>query len=420
MTKFIIKGGNPLEGTLQVFGAKNACLPLICAMALPEEKVKLTNIPELKDIKILVSILEELGCLVTYDKKNRFIEVFPKLEVTEISDIANQMRASIHLIVPLLAKKGKAKIPYPGGCSIGGRPIDITLDGLRALGVEFEDNPDYLVAKTSGLKGTKFRLHFPSVGATETLLMAASIAEGETLLSNIAKEPEVLDTIKFLNTAGADIKFIDDKTVRIKGKNRLHSAEHRVIPDRIITGTYAIIAALCAGDKGIAIKGCNPNFLLAELNTLKKAGVDMNIKTDSIFIPKQRKEFNSVDFETAVYDGFATDLQAPMMMFLTQAVGASHVKENIYENRFMHVEHLNNMGADIKLVSNQEAIIEGPRSLKAKEVRSTDLRASAALVAAGLIAQGETVVENIEHLDRGYENLDLVLNSIGAKISRID
>jgi len=421
MTKFIIKGGFKLQGKMPVFGAKNACLPLICASVLSDEKVTLTNIPNLNDIELLLDILQDIGCKINYDKIARSIEITPNIKETEIGEKANKMRASILLLAPLLAKKGQIKIPLPGGCGIGGRPIDITIDGLNALGVTFDKNePNHLIATSKGLKGTRFKLHFPSVGATENLVMAASLADGETIFENAAKEPEIADTIEFLNNMGAKIEFIADRTIKIQGVKHFHGTVHKVIPDRIMTGTYAVIGALCAGEEGITIENCKPELLEKELSVLKQAGVKMDINEDSIFIPQQDKNFKPVDFETGTYDGFATDLQAPMMMFLTQAKGISRVTENIYENRFMHVDHLNNMNANIEIISDKEVVINGGTSLSGKEVCSTDLRASAALVIAGLIADGETVLDKVEHLDRGYELLDEYLNAIGAEVSRIN
>jgi UDP-N-acetylglucosamine 1-carboxyvinyltransferase len=419
MTQIIINGGKPLNGVLPVFGAKNASLPIICAAVLSDKTVELKNIPDLSDISLLLELLEEIGCQTSFSKTNRSITITPNITNTELSEKANKMRASIWLLSPLLAKAGKVKLPYPGGCSIGGRPIDITLDGLRALGATFEDSEDYLIANTEGLKGANFRMHFPSVGATEGLMIAAARAEGTTVLSNIAVEPEVIDTMDFLNSMGADIKFTDSHEVTINGVATLGETVHNIIPDRIITGTYAVIGALCAGQDGILIDNCRPDHLQTELNVLKAAGVKMDIKENQIFIPAQERNYKATDFETAVYNGFATDLQAPIMMFLTQAEGLSHVTENIYENRFMHVPELNKMGANIHAVSNHIAIVNGKTDLTGASVESTDLRASACLVIAGLIAQGETVLGKIEHLDRGYETLEKFLADIGADIKRV-
>lgn len=420
MTKIIINGGNEIEGILPIFGAKNASLPIICAAVLAHEKVTLTNIPVLSDIELLLELLEELGCKTVFCKDKREIEITASnISNTELSFKANKMRASIWLLSPLLAREGKVKLPYPGGCSIGGRPIDITLDGLRALGVTFEDSDEFLIASTDGMVGTEFRLHFPSVGATEGLIMAAATAKGQTVLHNVAKEPEVIDTMEFLNGMGADMFFSDETSITINGVEKLTKTSHNVIADRIITGTYAVMAALCAGEKGILIENCNPTHLATELNVLKDAGVKLDIKENSIFVPKQDKNFKSVDFETAVYPGFATDLQSPVMMFLTQCDGESHVTENIYENRFMHIPELNKMSSKITAVSNHIAAVLGKTDLTGSCVQSTDLRASAALVAAGLIAKGETVVANVEHLDRGYETLDKFLSAVGADIKRV-
>jgi len=418
MTNIIINGGRTLQGTLPIFGAKNACLPIICATALAQEKVTLSNIPDLSDIELLLGLLEEIGCQTSFCKEKRVVEVTPNLEKTELSQRANKMRASILMIAPLLARKGNAKIPYPGGCSIGGRPIDITLDGLRALGVIFEDSDEYLIASAEKLKACEFTLKFPSVGATEALIMAASLAEGTTVFHNVAREPEITDTLDFLNSLGADMFFSDENSITINGVESLGSCQHKVIPDRIITGTYAVIGALCAGEDGILIKDCQPKHLQAELSVLQQAGVKMDVKEDSIFIPQQDKNYIGVDFETSVYNGFATDLQAPIMMFLTQCEGEAHVTENIYENRFMHVPHLNNMGAKITPVSHHLAAVRGKTALHGATVESTDLRGSAALVIAGLIAEGQTVVEKVQHLDRGYETLDKFLANIGADIKR--
>lgn len=420
MTKIIINGGKKLEGVLPIFGAKNASLPIICAAVLAHEQVELTNIPALSDIQLLLDLLEELGCQTSFNKQTRTVLIdASNITNTQLSDKANKMRASIWLLAPLLARKGSVKLPYPGGCSIGGRPIDITLDGLKAMGAVFEDSDEFLIANTQGLVGAEFKMHFPSVGATEGLMMAGATAKGVTVLSNVAVEPEVVDTMDFLNSLGADIKFTGETEITINGVERLTKTSHNIIPDRIITGTYAVMAALTAGEKGIKIENCNPQHLATELNVLKEAGVEMQISEDSIFVPQQTNTFKAVDFETAVYPGFATDLQSPVMMFLTQCEGESHVTENIYENRFMHIPELNKMGADIKTVSNHIACVAGQTDLTADAVESTDLRASACLVAAGLIAKGETVVAKVEHLDRGYETLDKFLAAVGADIKRV-
>lgn len=419
MTNIIINGGKQLEGTLPIFGAKNACLPIICAAVLANEKVTLTNIPDLSDIELLLDLLNEIGFITEFLKETRTVIITPaKVKDTTISQKADKIRASIWFLGPMLAKEGKIKLPYPGGCSIGGRPIDITLDGLRAMGVKFEESEDYLIASCEQLVGTNFRMHFPSVGGTEGLLMAAATAKGTTVLQNVAKEPEVIDTIDFLNAMGADIKFTCSTEITINGVDKLTGCEHNIVPDRIITGTYAVLAALTAGPKGIKIDNCDPTLVTAELNVLKQAGVKMDIYNNSIFIPQQPHDFNQTDFETAVYDGFATDLQSPMMTFLTQVTGESHVTENIYENRFMHIPELNKMGAKITAVSKHIAAVRGKTDLTGAIVKSTDLRASAALVIAGLIAKGETVVEEVQHLDRGYETLDKFLAAIGADIRR--
>lgn len=419
MTKIIINGGKKLEGTLPVFGAKNACLPIICAAVLANEEVKLTNIPDLSDIALLLELLEEIGFTSHLDKTTRTITITPhEIKNTHLSQKANKMRASIWFLAPLLAKTGKIKLPYPGGCSIGGRPIDITLDGLRAMGVTFEDSEDFLIASCDKLVGTTFRLHFQSVGATEGLLMAAATAKGTTILENVAKEPEVIDTMDFLNAMGADIKFTGSREITINGVEQLKGCQHNIVADRIITGTYAVLAALTAGPKGIKIDNCDPTLLQAELNVLKQAGVKMDIYNNSIFIGQQDKQFQQTDFETATYPGFATDLQSPMTVFLTQVNGISHVTENIYENRLMHLPELNKMGAKMEAVSQHIASIRGVSNLTGATVTSTDLRASASLVIAGLIAQGETVVEDVRHLDRGYETLDKFLSALGADIRR--
>tara|TARA_Y100001960_G_scaffold330522_1_gene424761 strand:- start:3018 stop:4280 length:1263 start_codon:yes stop_codon:yes gene_type:complete len=419
MTNIIINGGKKLEGTLPIFGAKNACLPIICAAVLANEEVKLTNIPGLSDIKLLLDLLDEIGFAYKLDETTRTITIIPQeIKNTELSEKANKMRASIWFLAPMLAKKGKIKLPYPGGCSIGGRPIDITLDGLREMGVEFEESDDFLIASCDKLVGTKFRLHFQSVGATEGLLMAAATAEGQTILENVACEPEVIDTMDFLNAMGADIKFTGSREITINGVAKLNGCEHNIVPDRIITGTYAVLAALTAGEKGIKIENCDPTLLEAELNVLKQAGVKMDIYNDYIFVPQQENNFQQTDFETATYPGIATDLQSPLTVFLTQVEGESHVTENIYENRLMHLPELNKMGAKMDDVSKHIAVIRGKTDLTGATVKSTDLRASASLVIAGLIADGETIVEEVQHLDRGYETLDKFLAALGADIRR--
>jgi UDP-N-acetylglucosamine 1-carboxyvinyltransferase len=426
MDKIRIRGGVPLHGTIAVSGAKNAALPLMAASLLTDETLQLSNLPHLADITTLANLLAQLGVSLAMDghapnggHAGRVVSLrAEKITSTTASyDLVRKMRASILVLGPLLAREGRARVSLPGGCAIGTRPVDLHLKGLQQLGAVIELKEGYIEAEApQGLTGAEIVFPFVSVGATENLLMAATLARGETILTNAAREPEVTDLAHCLQAMGAKIEGIGTDTLHVTGVSRLHGAKHEIVPDRIETGTYAMAAAITGGD--IVLKGARPDTLNAALDTLRSAGVSITNLDDGVRVQRTNAPLNGVDVMTEPYPGFPTDLQAQMMALMATAQGASMITETIFENRFMHVPELRRMGANINLHGGS-AMVRGVAKLTGAPVMATDLRASVSLVLAGLAAEGETIINRVYHLDRGYERLEEKLAACGAKVERI-
>jgi len=418
-----IKGGNPLTGTIPISGAKNAALPLMTAALLTQDEVIFDNVPRLTDVRTLIRLLTELGCEaeLTDGSAESFGQGL-RLNAKNITsttapyELVSQMRASFWVLGPLLARFDEARVSLPGGCAIGARPVDIYIKGLEAMGatIEIVDGYVHAVAK-DGLKGTSFRSSLVSVGATHTLMMAATLADGETILENAAREPEVADLAALLNAMGAKIEGAGTETIRITGVAKLHGAEHRVLADRIEAGTFAIAAAMTGGP--ITLTGLVPETIEAALSALRAAGAKVDVGTDTVTVSREGKPIRPVNVVTEVYPGFPTDLQAQFMSLMTLAEGETEIVERIFENRFMHVAELARFGANIS-AHGDRAVVHGVDRLTAAPVMASDLRASAALIIAALAAEGETVVSRVYHLDRGFERIEEKLRACGAEIWR--
>lgn len=419
MQKIKIKGGIPLRGEITISGAKNAALPLMTAALLTDEPLILTNMPNLADITSMCMLLDQHGAHITTDWAQKTITLTAShiKNTTAPYDIVRKMRASILVLGPLLARCGQAKVSLPGGCAIGVRPIDIHLSGLQDLGAEIELLDGYVQAKApNGLRGSTVTMPVISVTATENLMMAACLAKGETHLINAAREPEIVDLANCLNAMGAHITGAGTDTIIIQGTDRLHGTTHRVIPDRIETGTYAMAAAITRG--AIQLNHTSLDLIPTASTQLQKAGVIFTPTDQGVHIQAPEGQVQGVDVMTEPYPGFATDLQAQMMALMTICHGASLVTETIWENRFMHVPELCRMGANIT-VHGSSALVRGIPSLQGAPVMATDLRASVCLILAGLAAEGETMVHRVYHLDRGYERVEDKLRGCGADIERI-
>ncbi|MSP84011.1 MAG: UDP-N-acetylglucosamine 1-carboxyvinyltransferase [Alphaproteobacteria bacterium] len=417
MDRLRIRGGTPLLGSLYVGGAKNAALPLMAACLLSDEPLTLDNVPMLADIASLAALLRQHGATVDRGDGGRLRLHAPTISNTTAPyDLVRKMRASVLVLGPILARCGRAKISLPGGCAIGTRPIDLHLKGLELLGADIDLSEGYVTAVAkSGLRGAHIRFPMVSVGATENLLMAATLAAGETVLVNAAREPEIGDLAHCLVAMGAKIEGIGSDTLRIAGVARLHGAGHRVIPDRIEAGTYAMAAAATGGD--VTLIGCRPENLETVADKLIEAGVEIRAVAGGMRVMRRNGPLEGIDVTTLPYPGFPTDLQAQMMALLATAKGASVITETIFENRYMHVPELARMGADI-VVHGSTATVRGVERLTGAPVMATDLRASASLIVAGLVAEGETTVNRVYHLDRGYERLVEKLTGCGAVIVR--
>lgn len=413
--KIIIRGGKRLTGKVKISGAKNAALPLLAATILIPEEVTLTNLPSLLDIQTMFELLSILGANFNIMGEEAIINTSALNKYEAPYDLVCKMRASAVVMGPLLARFGKAIVPLPGGCNIGLRPINLHLEGLAKLGAEVAIERGCVKLSAKKLKGTEIYFDFPSVGATENLMMAACLATGETVINNAAKEPEIVELANFLNKAGAQISEAGTDTIKIVGVKELKNTTYRIIPDRIETGTYAIASAITKGD--ITFEGANFDHLHSVVTKLEEAGVIFE-KKDSCMRVYAKKNFSAVDIKTMPYPGFPTDLQAQFMALMCVAEGISIIMEGIFENRFMHVGELCRMGADIK-VDNHTAIVRGVKTLSGAQVNATDLRASASLILAGLVAKGETQISGIHHLDRGYEYMEEKLAKLGAQIKRI-
>ena len=425
MDKICIRGGNVLSGKLPISGAKNAALPLLAASLLTDETLTLSNLPRLADISTMGNLLEQHGVEIKVVKNGGgdLTGRTATLTAREISsttapyDLVRKMRASVLVLGPLVARCGEAQVSLPGGCAIGTRPVDLHLHGLEQMGAEIELKEGYIHARApKGLSGGRVVFPKVSVGATENLLMAASLAKGETVLVNAAREPEVSDLANCLVAMGARIEGIGSDTITIQGVEQLHGASHKVIADRIETGTYAMAAAITGGE--LELVGADMDSLEAMVTVLGDAGVEFETTADGVKVSRRNSALKGVDAMTEPYPGFPTDLQAQMMALMCVAQGAAMVTETIFENRFMHVPELTRMGADIT-VHGSSALIRGVKRMTGAPVMATDLRASVSLVLAGLAAEGETVLNRVYHLDRGYERLEAKLAACGADIERI-
>ena len=417
MQKLEVIGSNKLKGNVKISGSKNSSLPILAATLLSNKKITLRNLPKVKDINTMINLLESLGSKTKFKKNN--LVIFNKKQKKNFAsyNLVKTMRAGILVLGPLLAKFGSAKVSLPGGCAIGTRPIDIHLKALSKLGVKYKIKQGYVHATApKGLKGNK--IHFPkiSVGATENLIIAASMANGKSILSNCAIEPEIKDLINFLNRMGCKIKWISKRKLKIVGVNNFNEVTYSVMFDRIEAGTYLIAAAVTQGN--LRIKDVDPGVIKTEIDILKKTGSRIRVSKNEIHIVG-RKKIKNINIKTSPYPGFPTDLQAQIMVLLCKANKISEIKEEIFENRFMHVSELNRMGAKIYIKGNK-ATIEGNTNFAAAELMATDLRASVSLVLAALSAKGKSIINRIYHLDRGYENIEKKLKKVGAKIKRIN
>ena len=417
MQKLEVFGANKLKGQIKISGSKNASLPILAATLLSRKKVYLKNLPRVKDIETMVSLLQSLGSKINFNKNNLVIDNKKQSKNFASYSLVKTMRAGILVLGPLLAKFGKAKVSLPGGCAIGTRPVDIHLDALSKLGVKYKIVQGYVHATApKGLIGSKIRFPKISVGATENLIIAASFAKGITVLSNCAIEPEIKDLVNFLKNIGCNIKWIGKRSIKIKGVSEVNETTYSVMFDRIEAGTYLIASAVTEGN--LKIKNIVPQIIQTEINTLKKIGAKIKVMKDEIHIVGNKK-IKSINIKTAPYPGFPTDLQAQMMVLLCKANNESVIKEDIFENRFMHVAELNRMGAKI-LTNGNQAKVSGNIRFEAAELMATDLRASVSLILAALTAKGKSVINRIYHLDRGYENIEKKLKKVGAKIRRIN
>jgi UDP-N-acetylglucosamine 1-carboxyvinyltransferase len=421
MDKIAITGGARLEGEIAISGAKNSAIKLMAASLLTDEPLRLTNMPRLADTRFLGQLLRRLGVEVTEsDGDDGPQTVLHAPEVTSAFapyDLVRQMRASFNVLGPLLARTGHAKVSLPGGCAIGARPVDLHLKAIEALGAHIDLHEGYVYAQAPrGLIGAEIEFPIVSVGATEHSMLAAVLAQGVTVLKNAAREPELEDLAICLNAMGAKVEGAGTSTITITGVDKLHGASHSVIPDRIETGTYAVAAAMAGGE--VRLTGTRADFIQSLLDKIEEAGATVIPDNDGVTIKRNGARLNAVDIETGVYPGLATDLQAQFMALMTMANGESVIRENIFENRFMHVPELSRLGADIQ-VQGGEARVRGVAQLEGAQVMATDLRASVSLVIAALAARGETVVHRVYHLDRGFERLEAKLGACGGKVRRL-
>ena len=417
MDKFIIEGNGPLHGEIVASGAKNAALPILCAGLLSDEPLTVTNVPKLWDIGTTRKLLTQMGVTMEQtDSHTYVIDAKPITTCVAPYELVRTMRASILVLGPLVAKRGEAHVSLPGGCAIGARPVDLHLMGLEAMGAEITLEGGFIHAKCKKLRGAHIVFDTVTVTGTENLMMAATLAEGETILENAAREPEVVDTANCLRAMGAKITGDGTTTIRIQGVEKLHAATHRVLPDRIETGTYLVAAAVTRGR--VRVTQTDPSMLDAVLVKLQQAGAKVQTGTDFIDIDMQGKRPGSVNIHTMPHPGFPTDMQAQMMALNCVAEGVGTIRETIFENRFMHAQELLRLGADIRIEGNL-AVITGRERLQAAPIMATDLRASASLVLAALAADGETVIDRIYHMDRGYEDIEGKFQALGAKIKRI-
>ena len=417
MDYFVIRGGQPLQGRIAISGAKNAALPILAASLLTSEELRLQNVPHLNDITTMIELLGALGAEVAVDESGSLCMTATALSSRRAPyELVKTMRASILVMGPLLARFGRAEVSFPGGCAIGSRPVDLHLKGFEAMGAQIDVRDGYIVATTEGgLRGCDFTFEMVTVGGTENLLMAAVLAEGKTVLRNVAREPEITDLIRFLRAMGADISGDDTDTLVIQGVRSLRACEYAVMPDRIEAGTYLVAAAATGGC--ITVEGANADHLGLVLDKLREAGVDVRVDGDAITADMSGKRPLSVDVITAPYPGFPTDMQAQFTALNLVADGVARITETIFENRLIHAQEMSRMGANIT-IDGHSVIIRGQEEISGAPVMASDLRASASLVIAGLAAKGETRVDRIYHIDRGYERIEEKLQSVGADIVR--
>ena len=420
MDKFVIRGGNPLVGTIRVSGAKNSALPCMAAAILTADEVTLENIPQVHDIETQRRLFASMGAAVEMHEGERqdriTIDCRALTDPVARYEIVKTMRASSLVLGPLVARFGRADVAVPGGCAIGGRPIDLHIKGLERMGAEITQEHGYLKARARRLKGAHLVFDKITVTGTEDLLMAAVLAEGETLMENCAREPEVADLAALLTAMGAKIEGAGTATIRVQGVSRLHGARYRINPDRIEAGTFLIAGAITGGD--LIVANCKTEHLGAVISKLIEAGVRVEVLGPGTVRVRAAGRLRAADISTEEYPGFPTDMQAQYMALATQAEGVSLVTENIFENRFMHVQELVRMGASIK-VDGSTATVRGPARLSAAAVMCSDLRASASLVLAALVAEGESVIDRVYHMDRGYESIEQKLSAVGAQIQRM-
>ncbi len=415
MDAFIIQGGRRLKGTAQINGSKNAALPILIATLLTDETCTITNVPDLRDINTTYRLLEELGKKVTVSGKTVKIEYRRKLKTKAPYEIVKQMRASILVAGPLLARFGNVRVSLPGGCAIGMRPIDLHLKGFEAMGAESRTEQGDVVLATEGLLAKRVRFSFPSVGATENVMMAAAAVPGTTIIDNAAREPEIEDLQNFLNGIGAKVSGAGGKRIKVVGSKKLHGTRHRVVADRIETGTYLCAVAAAGGD--VRLKGAEPKHLEALVSAMKKAGAKISKIPGGMRIVSSGRP-KPVSILTKPHPGFPTDVQAPWMAYMALCTGKARVREAIFENRFMHAAELIRMGASI-VVDGNTATIRGVPDLSGAEIMASDIRAGAGLIVAALAAQGSTKIGRVYHIDRGYERIENVLRRLGAKILRV-
>ncbi|BCA34303.1 UDP-N-acetylglucosamine 1-carboxyvinyltransferase [Bacillus thuringiensis] len=418
MEKIIVRGGKRLNGTVRVEGAKNAVLPIIAAALLASDgKNVLSEVPVLSDVYTINEVLRHLNAEVVFENNQVTIDSSKELNIEAPFEYVRKMRASVQVMGPLLARNGRARIALPGGCAIGSRPIDQHLKGFEAMGAKVQVGNGFVEAYVEGeLKGAKIYLDFPSVGATENIMSAATLAKGTTILENAAKEPEIVDLANFLNAMGAKVRGAGTGTIRIEGVDKLYGANHSIIPDRIEAGTFMVAAAITGGD--ILIENAVPEHLRSITAKMEEMGVKIIEENEGVRVIGPAK-LKAVDIKTMPHPGFPTDMQSQMMALLLQADGTSMITETVFENRFMHVEEFRRMNADIK-IEGRSVIMNGPNSLQGAEVTATDLRAAAALILAGLVSEGYTRVTELKHLDRGYVNFHKKLAALGATIERVN
>ena len=419
MQKIVVTGGVSLQGEVRISGAKNAVLPILCATLLADGPVDIGNVPYLHDVVTTIKLLRELGASVEHDIDSGHVRVDARTVNSHIApyELVKTMRASVLVLGPLLARYGAAEVSLPGGCAIGSRPVDQHIKGMQALGAEISVEHGFIKAKAERLRGGRVVFDMVSVGATENVLMAAALADGVSVLENAAMEPEIVDLADCLIAMGAKIEGAGSNRITVHGVERLHGGRHDVVADRIETGTFLVAAAMTGGR--IVCRAARPDTLDAVIDKLTEAGADITVETGSITLDMHGKRPKAVNISTAPHPGFPTDMQAQFMALNCVADGVSVISETIFENRFMHVQELHRLGADIR-IDGHTAIVRGLPKLSGAPVMATDLRASASLILAGLVADGDTIIDRIYHLDRGYERIEAKLSALGAKIKRID